>query len=428
MSASLFMIIIFLIIIALRVPVTIAMGVSGLAGLLWMGNIPLVVLPQQMGTGFYSFELLAVPFYIMAAEIMNQGKMTHKIFDFAQDAVGWISGGLAHVNILASMIFAGISGAMAADAAGLGKVEYEAMKNAGYRKPFAAAVSLASAVVGPIIPPSIMMIIYAVIAGVSVGKQLLAGLVPGVLIGLILMIYVYFIAKTKREKCPISAKPTMNKLSRSFLSALPAMLTPVIILVGITSGIVSPTEAGVMACIYCFVISFMSKGLTIIDIKPILIRTMRSSCLIMFIIGISMIMGWIVTRERVSVHLLEWALQLTENKYLLLIIINMFILIVGCIIETAPALLIVGPVLMPIITAIGIDPIHFGVILVFNLLIGMITPPVGLGLYIMCAVTKVRYESLVRASLPFFIPLILALLVITFFPPLSTFLPNLLMK
>ena len=232
MSASLFMIICFLFLIIVRIPVTIAMGVSGFAGLLWMGNIPLVVLPQQVGNGFYSFELLAVPFYILAAEIMNQGKITQRIFDFAQDAVGWISGGLAHVNILASMIFAGISGAMAADAAGLGKVEFEAMKGAGYRAPFAAAVSLASAVVGPIIPPSIMMIIYAVIAEVSVGKQLLAGLLPGVVIGIVLMMYVYFIAKTGRENCPITPKPGIKRISLSFLSALPAMLTPVIILVG----------------------------------------------------------------------------------------------------------------------------------------------------------------------------------------------------
>jgi tripartite ATP-independent transporter DctM subunit len=427
MSASLFMLIVFIVAMLIRIPITISMGIGGLAGLIYMGNVPWMTIIQQMGAGFYSFEFLAIPFFILTAEVMNQGEITDKIFGFSQDVVGWIHGGLAQVTVVASAIFAGIQGSMAADCAGLGKVIFTAMTQKGYRKPFTVGIILAAATLGPMIPPSIMGVLYAVTAGTSVGKQLLAGLVPGIIIAFSLMVYVYFTVKTKREFCPIAPKPTIRQLGKSFRSVFPALLTPVILLFGIVSGIVSPTEAGVLACVYCLFIGFLSKGLKIKDFPSILTRTVFSSCLIMFIIGISMIMGWIVTREQIPIKLMQWLTGMTNNKYVILILINSFLLVLGCLIETAPALLLSIPVLLPVINAVNIDPLHFGEIIIFNLLIGMITPPVGLGLYIMCSITDVPFESVVKGSLPFYIPLLVSLGLITYIPELSTFLPNLLM-
>jgi tripartite ATP-independent transporter DctM subunit len=427
MSASLFMLIVFIVAMLIRIPITISMGIGGLAGLIYMGNVPWMTIIQQMGAGFYSFEFLAIPFFILTAEVMNQGEITDKIFGFSQDVVGWIHGGLAQVTVVASAIFAGIQGSMAADCAGLGKVIFTAMTQKGYRKPFTVGIILAAATLGPMIPPSIMGVLYAVTAGTSVGKQLLAGLVPGIIIAFSLMVYVYITVKSKREFCPIAPKPTFRQLGKSFRSVFPALLTPVILLFGIVSGIVSPTEAGVLACLYCLFIGFLSKGLKIKDFPSILTRTVFSSCLIMFIIGISMIMGWIVTREQIPIKLMQWLMGITNDKYVILILINIFLLILGCLIETAPALLLSIPVLLPVINAVNIDPLHFGEIIIFNLLIGMITPPVGLGLYIMCSITDVPFESVVKGSLPFYIPLLVSLGLITYIPELSTFLPNLLM-
>jgi tripartite ATP-independent transporter DctM subunit len=427
MSASLFMLIVFIIAMLIRIPVTISMGIGGLAGLIYMGNVPYMTIIQQMGAGFYSFDFLAIPFFILTAEVMNQGKITDKIFGFSQDVVGWINGGLAQVTVVASAIFAGIQGSMAADCAGLGKVIFVAMTEKGYRKNFTVGIILAAATLGPMVPPSIMGVLYAVTAGTSVGKQLLAGLVPGFIIAASLMCYVYILVRRKKESCPIAPKPTFRQLRTSFRSVYLALLTPVILLFGIVSGLVSPTEAGVLAAIYCIFVGFINKGLKIKDFPSILTRTIFSSSLIMFIIGISMIMGWIVTREQVPIKLMQWLIGITDNKYLILILINIFLLILGCLIETAPALLLSIPVLLPVIKAVNIDPLHFGEIAIFNLLIGMITPPVGLGLYIMCSITEVPFEDVVKGSLPFYIPLIIALFLITYIPWLSTGLPDLLM-
>ena len=427
MTASLFMLIVFVISMLIRIPITISMGIGGLAGLLYMGNIPLMTMIQQMGAGFYSFEFLAIPFFILTAEIMNQGEITDKIFGFSQDVIGWIHGGLAQVTVVASAIFAGIQGSMAADCAGLGKVIFAAMTQKGYRKPFTVGIILAAATLGPMIPPSIMGVLYAVTAGTSVGKQLLAGLVPGIIIAFSLMVYVYMVVKSKREFCPMTPRPTFSQLRKSFRSVFPALMTPVILLLGIVSGIVSPTEAGVLACVYCLIIGFLSKGLKIKHLPSILTRTIFSSCLIMFIIGISMIMGWIVTREQIPVKLMQWLMGITQDKTMILLLINCFLLVLGCLIETAPALLLSVPVLLPVIQAVNIDPLQFGEIIIFNLLIGMITPPVGLGLYIMCSITDVSFENVVKGSLPFYLPLLFALGLITYVPQLSTFLPNLFM-
>ena len=408
----------------LRVPVTTAIGVGCVIGLI-VGDYPLSQLPRYMSSGVESFILLAVPFFILAGNLMNTGGTTQRVFDFANALLGRIPGSLAQVNVGASMIFAGMSGAALADAAGLGAVEMRAMRDAGYRPAFAAAVTLASAVIGPIIPPSIIMIIYAAATGVSAGRLLLAGIVPGVLIGFTLMVYIFFLAKSGREQCPAAQQFSLRRVGITAWRGSLALLAPVIIVGGMMTGAVTPTEAGMVAVFYALLLGFAYRGLNGRELIAALRESGLMSASIMYLIAVSAVMSWILTVEGTGHQLASAIGGVSDNRVLALLLINLFLLGVGLVLETAPAILITATLLLPVAQSYGVDPVHFGVILSFNLLIGIITPPMGIGLYVIAGVARLRVEDVIRTSWPFLIPLLAALLVITYVPSLSLWLPNL---
>lgn len=417
---------IFIALMWLNVPISISMGIASTIGLLVL-DISMSALPQKMVAGVQSWVLLAVPFYILAAQIMNYGGIAERLLEFAEDLVGWIKGGLAHANVLASMIFAGISGAAVADASGLGLVEIKVMSDAGYDKRFAVGVTAASCMLGPIIPPSIMLIIYGHVAELSIAALWFAGIVPGIMTGLILMGYIYWEVARKKIKSPEPKRFSFTRIRKSFLRNLLVVILPVLLLWTILSGLATPTETGVIACLYTFVLSVVFKGKAFLKKMPeVLVVSAKSSGLIMFIIATATIFVWIMTIEQTAVMLSDALLSLTENKYLLLLIINLFLLIIGAFLEQIPAMLIIVPLMAPIPLELGISPIQFGIMVVFNLMIGMITPPMGMALYIMGAITDVPMRDIIIYSMRFFLALLIALMLITFIPFISTFVPNLL--
>ncbi len=419
--------ILFTVFIFLRIPVAMAIGLAVYVCFL-VGGYELMSIPQQMAASTKSVPLMAIPFFILAGNLMNEMGITKKIFDFSNAVVGSIRGGLAHVNILASMIFAGISGAALADAAGLGTIEIKAMKESGYEEAFSAAVTVASATIGPIIPPSIMMVIYAIMANVSIAEMFLAGVFPGILIGLFLMVFVYVRVITGRQACPPSIKWSSRRLLASVKDGVLALLSPVIIIWGMVGGVVTPTEAGILAIAYSILLGFIFGTIKLQGLVNVVVESIIATALIMYIIAVSSAMSWMITMEGTPILLAEWLSHLTTNKYVMLLFINIFLLLLGCILETLPAMLISVPILLPVIQQFNIDPVHFGIILIFNLLVGIITPPMGIGLYVMTAVSSVKFEALVKSCAPFLISLLASLMVITYLPQLCLLLPRLLMR
>lgn len=417
----------FLALMLLRVPVAISITLATMIGMV-VGGYDLLSIPQFMSASVKSTVMLAVPFFILAANLMNALGVTQRIFDFAAALVGFIRGGLAHVNVVASMIFAGISGAAVADAAGLGTIEIRAMRNAGYRLDFAAAVTVASSTLGPIIPPSVMMLIYAVTANVSPADMFVAGLLPGVLIGAVLMATIYIRVTTGRQPCPPPVPFSFRRLLGTAGHGILSLVTPLIILWGMVSGTVTPTEAGAVAVFYGLLLGLAYRTLTWPKLRKALYETVKTSSLILYIIAVSSAMSWVLVAEGTAHDVAEWLRAVTDNPYVMLLIANVFLLVLGAILETLPAMLIAVPVMLPAVDAVGIDRVHFGVIVIFNLLIGIITPPMGIGLYIMVAVSRVRLGDLIRASVPYMLTLVAALLAITFFPPLTLYLPSLLLR
>lgn len=423
--ASLWMMLAFFALAALRVPVCVAMGVGGLVGLAVMG-LPLDTAVRTMLSVVRSIPLLAVPFFILAAAIMNEMGLTRRIFDFANHLVGALRGGLAQVNIVSSVIFAGISGSALADISGLGSVQIRAMTERGYRKEFSAAVTVASSTVGPIIPPSIMFIIYAVNSNVSIGRLFVAGILPGFMIAAALMITVWILARTGIERCPEPAGSNWRDKVRSAWTGGPAILSPAVIITGMVSGIVTATEAAVLAVVYSLALGVLYREMTWTRLARAFTASVRTSALIMYLTGVGAIVAYVLTSEQVAEQVAEQMLRVSDEPWVVLLLVNLAILLMGCVLETLPALLIAIPLFGPITAHAGVDPLHFGVILTFNLLIGIITPPIGLGLYAVCAITGLRLEAVIRASAVFLPTLLIALLVITFVPALSTWLPGIL--
>ena len=417
----------FLLLMLIGMPVSIAIMLATIIGML-IGGYDLLAVPQFMGAATKSSFLLAIPFFILAANLMNALGITQRIFDFATALAGRLRGGLAQVNVVASMIFAGISGAAVADAAGLGTIEIKAMKDSGYSLEFSAAITLASATIGPIIPPSVMMLIYAILANVSPAAMFLAGILPGFLIGLILMITIYIQVTLGLQDCPPPVKFSLKRLIKTSKDGVLSLLAPFIILWGMVSGVVTPTEAGVLAIFYSLLLGFIYRSFNWKVIRKALLDTVKTSSLILYIIAVSSVLSWVMVNEGTANDIAEWLGKITDNPLILLVIINVFLLILGAILETLPAMLIAVPVLLPAIDALGIDRVHFGIIVIFNLLIGIITPPMGIGLYILAAVSGVRVDRLVIASIPYMITLIIALIAITYIPILTLFLPEYLLN
>ncbi|NDW05276.1 TRAP transporter large permease [Jiella pacifica] len=413
--------------IILGVPVAIALAGSSLVFLLVDGHVPSVVVAHRMVNGVDSFPLLAVPFFILAGNLMNTAGITERIFDFAKALVGWMRGGLGHVNIGASVIFAGMSGAAVADAGGLGAIEIKAMRDAKYDPGFAVGITAASSTIGPIIPPSLPMVIYGVVAGASIGQLFAAGFVPGLLMAVALMIMVAIYAR--RRGYPRDQAFSIPVLGRSFLRAFLALLTPVIIVGGILTGAFTPTEAAIAACAWAMFLGVVVyRTLNWRRFLRVSLDTIETTAVVLFIVGAAAIFAWILTSNRVPEHFAGLILSVSENWIIVLLLINLILLVVGCFMETVAAITILVPVLLPVAEKVGIDPVHFGVILVLNLMIGLLTPPVGMVLYVLSRVSKIPFERCVSATLPFLVPLFVVLALVTFVPSITMWLPTLLYR
>jgi len=413
----------FVLLMLFKMPISLSMAISSLIGLLIAG-VPITTIPQWMAHGVHSYPLMAIPFFIFAGGLLNAAGLTNRIFNFANVFVSRLPGGLAQVAIITEMIFSGISGSMVADVAALGPIEMKAMTERGYEKNFSAAVIVSSTVLGPIIPPSIIFIIYAISARISIAKMFLAGIVPGLIIAAFMMVWIYYVAVTGKEKCPPPEKMTRRQKWSGFHGGILASITPFIILWGMVGGMVTPTEAGILAIAWSVVVGLIYKDIDYKELPNVLYESAIGTAHIMFLIAVGTLMGYVVALDGTPDKLAAYLTTLTTNKYVMLILINIFLLILGCLMEPTPALLLSYPIFEPIIAAYQIDPLHFGMIICYNLTIGMLTPPVGLGLYVMCSVANVKFEPLVKACIPFIINLIVSLILITYIPALSTWFPN----
>lgn len=417
--------VIFLVLIGLGVPIAVVLLGTATLGM-YTRQVPLTMLTQTILDGVRSYTLLAIPFYIMAGELMNRGGITKRIFDFALSLVGHIKGGLGHVNVLASMLFAGISGSATADAAGLGRIEIEAMKAEGYDLDFSAAITAASSTIGPIIPPSIHLVIYGSIAEVPVATLFTAGMIPGILMGLGLMFTVYILAATGRVHCPTRPRQSLRSVLRSLRKAGTALLAPVLVLSGIMTGVVTPTEAGVIAVVYSLVLGLFYREINKEVLVECIRNTIQSTAVVMFMLAVSRSFAWFITIERIPDRMMGLVFQFTESPAVVLFFINILLLLLGMISTASANIVIVTPILVTIAHSIGVDLIHLGLIIVLGLMIGLITPPVGTSLYILSDVASLPFERVVRATLVFVIPLVAVLYLVTYIPSLSLFLPRLL--
>jgi tripartite ATP-independent transporter DctM subunit len=417
-----------LVLMLLGFPVALSMGVTSvlaLGALRGFAEIPWDMLAQRIMYGVTNFTLLAIPFFILAGRLCNEAKITDRIFEFAKCLVGHFKGGLGHVNVLGSMIFAGMSGSAVADAGGLGQMEIKAMVDEGYSLEFSTAVTAASATIGPIIPPSIPMVIYGAMAGESVAKLLIAGFFPGIIMGVAMMALLVLMAPWYGFRAKPRA-PLAEMLAALKRGVLP-LLAPVILIGGIVSGIFTPTEAAAIAVVYAILVGTFYRTITPTRFLEVLKDSMLDTAIILFIVAASSIYSWVIARYQVTDVLVNWMGGIVSTPLMFLLVVNIFLLLVGCFIDPTPALFILVPVFMPMVKQYGIDPIHFGVIMVFNLMIGLVTPPVGTVLYTLSRVTGLPLERLSVAMLPWYFPLLATLLLIVLFPGLSVWLPNLLL-
>lgn len=409
----------------LGVPVAITLGLASASYLLSAG-IPLVVMPQKMYAGMDVFVLLCIPGFILAGNLMNNGGITERIIRFANSLVGWARGGLGLTNVAGSMLFGGISGTAVADAASIGGMMIPGMKKAGYPSDFSAAVTAASSTVGPIIPPSVPMIIVGALSGISVGRMFLAGAVPGILMGLAMMVTTYIIAVNR--DFPRQPWQGFGELGRSFFGAFWAIAMTALIIGGLLSGIATPTETAVVASVYAFVVgSFIYRELRLKDLPRIVIDSAVSSAAILVLVGFANVFGWILVSERIPQAIASTVLSLTDNKYVVILLINLLLLFVGMFMETIAALIILFVPLLTLAQGVGIDPLHFATFAVLNLMIGLTTPPVGVCLFVCANIAKLPLSPVIRAIAPFLLTNILVLLLVSYVPEIATLLPSLLL-
>ena len=419
-----FITILLICLILLGVPIAFALGVCSVLFIIF-SDIPLSFIAHQMViTNEQGFSMLAIPFFVFVGELMNQGEITDRIFSFCKSLVGHIRGGLAYVNILDSMIFAGMSGSAVADVSGLGMIEYEVMVKNKYDPEFSAALTGATAVIGPIIPPSIPMVIFGVMAQVSIARLFIGGFFPGVLLGLSMMAMVYFYAGAR--KYPKETRASIRQILKEFYRTFLALLLPVFMLLGISLGVTSVTEAGIIADIYALILSgFIYQTLTVSKLIDIFRRTFDITARIMFIILTASVFGWIVTHEQMITPALDWIKEIGVSPWVVLLLFNILLLILGCVMESIAIMLIVGPFIIPVVSSMGISLVHFGVVMVLNLMIGLMTPPFGLLIFLLQDITGLSAKKIIMASIPFIVIMIGVLLLVTYFPFLTTWLPNL---
>ena len=448
------------------IPVAIAMAGSSMIYLFWQGTTPPFVVIHRMVSGIDSFPLLAVPFFILAGNLMNNAGITNRIYNYALALVGWLKGGLGHVNVVGSVIFAGMSGTAIADAAGLGTIEIKAMKDHGYDTEFAVGVTAASATLGPIIPPSLPFVIYGMMANVSVGALFLAGILPGILMALLMMLTVAYFAhkngwgadvkfewprviKALAESAVVICWPLVlwvliTKLDFppqltvfgglivlfsadkffNFQAVLPIM-TPVLLIGGMTTGIFTPTEGAIAACVWAMVLGFAwYKTLSWKMFVKVCLDTVETTSTVLFIVAAASIFGWMLTATGVTTAIASWVLEFTKEPWVFLLIANLLMLFVGCFLEPTAAITILVPILVPICQQLGIDLVHFGLVMVLNLMIGLLHPPMGMVLFVLARVAKLSVERTTIAILPWLVPLLGSLVIITYFPKLVLWLPK----
>lgn len=413
------LIVVFFVFLFLGMPIGTALGISSIASLV-SADLPGILLPQRTFVQLDSFSLMAVPVFILAGEVMASAGITQKIVKFASSIVGHFTAGLAQTSILGAMLMAGISGSAAADASALGGMLIPAMKDEGYDEDFAAAIVASSNVIGPIIPPSIMMIIYGSMTGVSIGAMFIGGVIPGICFGMALMVITYIF--TRKRNIVKKRRATLREIWQAFKEAFWSMLTPIIIIGGILSGFFTPTESGIVAVVYAFIVGFASKTIKLKDVKTIVMRAAMGTTTPMFLIGISSVFGWILARNNFPVMAGEFLSSITSSPYIFMVIIWAFYLFIGCFMEDTAAMIILTPVLAPIAATYGIDPVHFGVFTVVTLLIGCITPPVGMLLFITSSIAKIKLTAIYRAIIPFTVTLALIALVLGLVPQMVTLL------
>jgi len=458
--------IIFLFLMAGGIPVAVAMAGSALLYIWWTGNLPPFVVIHRMVSGIDSFPLLAVPFFILAGNLMNNAGITNRIYNYALALVGWLKGGLGHVNVVGSVVFAGMSGTAIADAAGLGTIEIKAMTDHGYDKEFAVGVTAASATLGPIIPPSLPFVIYGMMANVSVGALFLAGILPGILMAFLMMLTVAYFAhkngwggdikfewprviKALAETAvvivwPVSVwlliakagfPPQITVVAAlvvlfaadkffNFQAALPIM-TPVLLIGGMTTGIFTPTEGAIAACLWAMVLGFAwYRTLNWKMFVKVCLDTVETTATVLFIVAAASIFGWMLTATGVTSAIAQWVLGFTKEPWVFLLLANLLMLFVGCFLEPTAAITILVPILVPICQQLGIDLVHFGLVMVLNLMIGLLHPPMGMVLFVLARVAKLSVERTTIAILPWLFPLLGSLAVITYFPSLVLWLPK----
>jgi tripartite ATP-independent transporter DctM subunit len=394
-----------------------------LTNMLDIGVIPMEVIAQYLFGGADSFSLTAIPLFILAGEIMNQGGLTQRLVQFAKKIVGHVSGGIGQASVLLNICMAGISGSSVADCTATGSILIPSMKKEGYTPEKSAAIIAAASTVAPIIPPSIPLIIIGATAGLSIGQLFLAGIIPGIIMALAMMIYIYFYAKAK--KIPKDQKEPFRAQVAATKKAILPLGMPIIILGSILLGIASPTEAAVLAVIYSIIVSFfVYKELSLKTLYNAFKNSAISTGMIMFVVAAGVLFGWVATYFNIAMILKDFLLSFGDNPYLVLIIINIILLFLGMVLETIPIILLMTPVLFPIASSLGIDPIHLAIVMTLNLMIGLITPPIGLHLFITAAIAKVSIFKVIKASFPFFVVLCIVLLIITFIPGITLYLPN----
>jgi tripartite ATP-independent transporter DctM subunit len=414
----------FLVLMAIGFPVALSLGGASMLFVFIDERIPLLAVVHRTAEGVNSFPLMCVPFFIMAGLLMNTSGITERIYSFAVALVGWMKGGLGQVNVVGSVIFAGMSGTAVADAAGLGTIEIKAMKDHGYDPEFAVGVTAASSILGPILPPSLPMVLYGLTANASIGQLFVAGIFPGLILAGMLMGMVAYFAHVRgyHRDAKFQLDVLLHQTKRAFLP----LMTPVILIGGMRIGAFTPTEAAIVACAYALFLGFfVYRSLTFRAVAKVSIETVEITAVVLLIVAGSEIFGWLITTTKIADQIADLVLAITERPWLILLLLNLFLLFVGLAMEPVPCILILTPILLPLMERIGVDPIHFGVIMVLNLMIGLLTPPVGIIVFILGRIAGISFERATRAVLPFMVPLLITLALVTYWPEMVLYLPKL---
>jgi len=416
----------FIVLLAIGTPVAWSIAISSL--LTMLVSFPAIpaftTISQRMAAGLDSFALLAIPFFVLSGQLMNKGGIAHRLIAFAKTLVGSLPGGLALINVIGAMLMGAIAGSAMASASAMGSILGPEMEKEGYSKEFGAAVNITSATIGLVIPPSNVLIVYSLASGgVSIAALFLAGYIPGILTGLFLMIVAMIWAKRKGYK--VGERSSLKQVFKTFVDAVPSLFLLIVVIGGIVTGIFTATEASAIAVLYTLVLGFIYKEITLTNLPQILLDSSVTTAIVMLLIGASMSMSWVMSYEKIPQEISNVLLQISDNKVIILLIINLILLFVGIFMDMTPAVLIFTPIFLPVVTKLGMDPIHFGIIMVLNLCIGLTTPPVGSVLFVGVGVAKTTIQKVIKPLIPLFLVMILALFIVTYFPQLSLWLPSL---